>query len=335
MRITIITTYFALLLAASALAQQFPAATAAPTFAELQREAAALEERQDPVATMAPVRLADVEQIGQEVDRLHGAMANGFGALDRRLDEASSLDLARSTIADVREQSTLYTDVAIRYHEGHLAELRKQIERDRRGMDMADRGVARVETEFERLGDEVLMFEEMLRTLNSEAERLAADPKPDTFRLRLLGSKADMLQQRIEDVRLTGRRLAEEGRELAAARLDVAHEAADLTQRAVYAAENALSEVRLSAMTRGMFLDYLVDRERLRFAAQAADRAPGRGARRGFWPRPLQSLPGAEGVTSPRQIREEINRTRFTECRDSGATALECARRLSARENSR
>ena len=305
------------------------------TFAELQREAQALTGGQ---ASMEPVELADAEQIGQEVDRRHQPMVDGFRSLPELLAGAESFPDSMEAIAKIREDSRRYTEVTEEYYRLRIAQQEAQADSDARDLEATERDIALVEADLERLEREATLLEDQRWEFNEEAERLAREPDPDVAALTRLAGKATLLDERFEANARWMNRLQDEGQTVALAARDDAHGRAEATAAAISALRGSLAEVRTSNLLRELFLNSEENREKGRWAERARRERESRDAlRRGFWPRirsggdrSSPSRPGAQ-----RRVEIERARAALAECMSAGESALECAGRLSEPEDQR
>jgi hypothetical protein len=351
------TLFTALLVATSnafAMAQQQPASPV--SLSELQKEAAAMQGTTVPTvppvapaptistagapavprtaATMTPVSIRIVDQLGMEVDSAYEKMKAAFQDLSTRMNDVRTPQEANTLTFNAHEAVRRYTDAARRYYQQLQTQRQADLESDRNRVTAREAEARRIENDIKRARDEANAYSTQLDTAQQAAMAMAAKPETiDPARIREVGILIDTLKHASDRADQRATRLEREGRQRAKDGIESAREAVNLGQRALYFDASDLANVEESAVLSEMIVESYASDFRLRsMREEELTAATTRATRTGFDPVAPASRTrlgdAANAATSLREQRDRADVDRFTKCIAAGTRADECVRQV-------
>ena len=309
------------------------------TLSQLQREAAEVQGAAPPAstppatvapgATMAPVAIKSVDQLGLAVDGAYEKMKASFQELSSRVGDIRTPEEANTLLANAHDSLRRYTEAARRYYQQLQTQRQADLESDRNRVTARENEARRIETDIKRARDEANSYGTQLDTASQAAMTLAAKPESvDPARIRELGVLIDTLKQATDRAASRATRLEHEGRQRAKDGVESAREAVNLGQRALYFDASDLASVEESAVLSEMIIESYASDFRLRSMREAeAVAKTTRATRVGFDPEPVRvTTEQGNAAASLREQRDQTDVSRFTKCVADGTRADECMR---------
>jgi hypothetical protein len=280
-------------------------------------------------ATMAPVTIKSVDQLGLAVDGAYEKMKASFQELSSRVGDIRTPEEANTLITNAHESLRHYTEAARRYYQQMQTQRQVDLESDRNRVTAREAEARRIETDIKRARDEANSYGTQLDAAQQAALTLATKPESvDPARIRELGVLIDTLKQASDRATQRATRLEHEGRQRAKDGVESARESVNLGQRALYFDASDLASVEESAVLSEMIIESYASDFRLRsMREEEAIASTTRATRVGFDPEPPVRVDnGGNAATSLREQRDQADVSRFTTCVANGTRADECMR---------
>jgi len=281
-------------------------------------------------ATMTPVAIKTIDQLGMDVDGAYEKMKAAFEALSTRMNDARTPEEANALVATAQDSLRRYTEAARRYYQQLQTQRQADLESDRNRVAAREDEGRRIESDIKRARDEASTYANQLGTAQQGAMALATQSQSvDPARIREVGILIDTLKQASERADQRATRLEHEGRQRSKDGIESAREAVNLGQRALYFDASDLASVEESAVLSEMIIESYASDFRLRSMRDDENAlATTRATRTGFDPvAPAANLNDApNAATSLREQRDQADVDRFTKCVAGGTRADECMR---------
>src|SRR5581483_10079972 len=128
-------------------------------------------------ATMTPVAIKTVDQLGMEVDSAYEKMKSAFNDLSTRINDVRTPEEANTLTSNAHESLRRYTEAARRYYAQLQAQRQADLDSDRNRVTAREDEARRIESDIKRARDEANTYGTQLDTAQQAAVSMASNPQ--------------------------------------------------------------------------------------------------------------------------------------------------------------